>query len=192
MSTLPLTQRKGWTYRDYAALNDEQAFEIIDGEAMMAPAPEVNHQKILRNLFLALNRSVEGSGLGELLIAPTDVILSDTNVVQPDIVFVCKEREAIVQRRGIFGAPDLVVEILSPASQYHDLFRKRKLYERSAIAEYWVVDPRARSIGVMSLKEGIYDVHQEASLEVHERARVGSAQFPEIEVELSEVFRNLL
>ncbi|MBN1960348.1 MAG: Uma2 family endonuclease [Deltaproteobacteria bacterium] len=100
------------TYDDYLRFpNDGKRYEIFEGEVEMNPAPLVIHQRISRKLEFILLTYIEKNNLGEIFDAPVDVILSRTNVVQPDLVFVAKERSSIIAERGIFGAPDLVVEI---------------------------------------------------------------------------------
>lgn len=139
-----------FTYADYKLLPEDVRCEVLDGELLMTPAPTASHQRILGRLYLRLGNHVAAGGLGELLPAPTDVILSEENVVQPDILFVGKDRLGIIDPAGgVNGAPDLVIEILSPSTAGRDKVLKRKLYAVFGVREYWVVDPAARSIELM-------------------------------------------
>jgi Uma2 family endonuclease len=121
--------------------------------------------------------------LGKVLDAPVDVILDEENVVQPDIIFIVREHLGIVQKRGIMGSPDLVVEILSPSSIYEDRYKKKALYERFGIPEYWIVDPAYRTIEVFVLGEGEYQLFSFAS----EKGTVTSKVIAGFVVELSEI-----
>lgn len=143
----PAFERRDWTYDDYLRLDDDTRYEIIEGVLEVVPAPDVNHQRIASKLNDALRRYVEKHALGETFFAPLDVKLNDRNVVQPDLLFVSRERSAILGR-DVQGPPDLAVEIISPSSTKRDRLVKRQLYERFGVKEYWVVDPVARSIDV--------------------------------------------
>jgi Uma2 family endonuclease len=143
--TKPLSARP-FTYTDYLQLPGEERYEIISGELFLAPAPGERHQAVSRNLGFLLWQHVRERKLGEVYYAPLDVVLSDTDVVQPDLVFVSEERRHLIRAEGLFGAPDLVVEILSPATRERDLGPKMHLYFRSGVREYWVVDPEEQAV----------------------------------------------
>ena len=145
------------TYADYAALPDDgRRYELYDGELAVTPALGIRHQRITGALFVTLRQHVLARHLGEVLVSPVDCILSDTSVVQPDIVFVDTPHEAGVSERGIEGAPTLAVEVLSPSSEGTDRRRKLDLYARHGIAHYWVVDPIGRAIEAYVLEGGAY------------------------------------
>lgn len=130
------------TYDDYRDLpNDGKRYEIIGGELFMAPAPSTEHQRILRKLMVNLSNYVETHNLGEIFFAPIDVVLSMTDLVQPDLVFISKEREQIITKKNIVAAPDLVIEILSENTKDTDRNHKKELYEKYKVKEYWIVDP---------------------------------------------------
>lgn len=131
----------------------DKRYELIDGEFHMVPAPLTYHQKISLNLLLFLADFVRRSGSGEVLAAPVDVVLSEEDVIQPDILFISKERLGILTEKNIEGAPDLVIEILSPSSKKWDLEIKMKLYEKYGVREYWIADPEAKSIRIFTLTE---------------------------------------
>lgn len=139
------------TYQDYVLLPDDgKRYEILDGDLYVTPSPTARHQKVSMNLTLALARHVRDNGLGEVFFAPLDVILADDSIAQPDILFVSNERLPIV-RDWVHGAPDLVIEILSPGTRDRDRTLKRHLYARHGVRELWLVDPEAKSVEVHSL-----------------------------------------
>ena len=132
------------TYEDYLQFpEDESRHEIIDGDHYVSAAPFVPHQRILKRLMVQLYRKFEETGLGEVLPAPVAVVLSRTDVVEPDLVVVPDEHASMIRRERIEGAPDLVVEILSPSTAYRDRGLKLDLYRKSGVGEYWIVDPGA-------------------------------------------------
>jgi len=145
------------TYADYTALPDDgRRYELHEGELSVTPAPGTRHQRVKANLFVMLFHHVRSRGLGDLLDAPTDCILSDTTVVQPDILFVEAAHASRVSERAIEGAPTLAIEILSPSTEHIDRRRKLHLYARHGVAYYWIVDPVARTINANALEDGTY------------------------------------
>ena len=145
------------TYEDYCLLPDDKRFELIDGEFYeMAPSPITVHQRTLLFLARLLSDWVDLHGLGEVFIAPFDVILSEHDTFQPDVLFVSEARRSIITHRACEGAPDLVVEILSPSTSQRDLGIKRNRYALFGVREYWIVDPVACSLEVLALREGDY------------------------------------
>jgi len=142
-----------FTYQDYLLLPEDKRYEIIEGELFMVPAPIPYHQDVSKNLFLLLDNYVEDRNLGKVYYAPIDVVLSNENIVQPDILFISKERLSIIGQKNIRGAPDLVVEILSPGTAEKDKILKRKLYAKFGVKEFWLVDGKKKEIEVLSLQE---------------------------------------
>jgi Uma2 family endonuclease len=141
------THRVVLTYKEYEALPvDGRRYEIHEGELSMTAAPSPRHQMISRNLFRVLDAHVKTRGLGEVLFAPLDVILSDTSIVQPDIVYLDPTRLAAISHRGVEGAPTLVVEVLSPATTLIDRSTKHQLYARHGVPYFWLVDPEGRTV----------------------------------------------
>src|SRR5262245_24784220 len=140
------------TYADYAAIpNDGRRYELHEGEVSVTPAPSPTHQRIIGNLYFVLREHVRRGGLGEVFLSPVDCILSDTSVVQPDLVFLETARLAAVSQRGIEGAPSLVVEVLSPSTLLIDRNVKGQLYARHGIPHYWIADPEARTVEAFEL-----------------------------------------
>ena len=146
-----------YTYADYLETSDDERYELLHGELVMAAAPLIAHQYILIKLAAKVETFVDERNLGTVYCAPFDVVLSDTNVVQPDLLFVSNERAQIITRENIQGAPDLVVEILSPATAERDRSVKFELYAQHDVQEYWIVDPDARTITVFLLNEGEFE-----------------------------------
>ena len=145
------------TYADYLKTSDDERYELLHGALIMAAAPLIAHQYILVKLAAKVETFVDERNLGTVYCAPFDVVLSDTNVVQPDLLFVSNERAQIITRENIQGAPDLVVEILSPATAERDRSVKFELYAEHGVHEYWIVDPDARSITVFLLDGGEFE-----------------------------------
>lgn len=146
------------TYEDYRKTPDDERYELLDGELIMAPAPLTGHQLVQVALGAPLYTFVKQRGLGLVFFAPTDVVLSDTNVVQPALLFVSTAREHIVTRANIQGAPDLVVEIRSDSTAERDWTLKRELYAEHGVKEYWLVDPEAMTVTVLLLHGDVFNV----------------------------------
>ena len=142
------------TYQDYARTPEGEIWELIDGEKFMPPSPGEAHQGVNMELAWLLHGFVKRRSLGRVYFAPFDVVLSDVDVVQPDLLFVSRARSHIVTAANVRGAPDLVVEIRSPSTASRDWTIKRGLYAKYGVREYWVVDPDAQRIVVMLLDEG--------------------------------------
>ena len=151
MASAVVTKRK-YTYADYVQLPEDQRYELIEGELQMAPAPTPLHQRVSRKIEFRLEQFVTEHGLGEVFDAPCDVYLDEENVVQPDLFFIRRERLGIIGERNIQGAPDLVIEVVSESSAYRDLVRKKRLYARFGVSEYWVVFPEDRAVEVYVLR----------------------------------------
>ena len=140
-------------FREWLELpEDNRLYEVLEGELFVSPPPSVRHQRILRRLLVALDGYLTGRGAGEVLAAPVGVKLSDDQVVEPDLVVVLSGHEDRIGDQVIAGAPDLVIEILSPGTAARDLGPKRSLYEQHRVAEYWIVDPLESRIEVLSLR----------------------------------------
>ena len=146
------------TYVDYLKTADDERYELLNGELVMSPSSRERHQYILGRLFLRLGTFIYGRNLGKVYCSPFDVVLSDTDVVQPDLLFVSNGRESIITPENVQGAPDLVVEILSPATAARDRTLKLDLYARHGVQEYWIVDPDAKTIMLLRQGESRFEV----------------------------------
>ena len=145
------------TYHDYAALpNDGRRYEIHDGDLSVTPAPSPQHQICAANLFRILDGHVRAHGLGVVLFAPLDVILSDTSIIQPDLIYLASDRLGAISRRGIEGPPTLAVEILSPSTTAIDRDTKHRLYARHGVPFFWLLDPDAGIIDAYRLEGDRY------------------------------------
>jgi Uma2 family endonuclease len=148
MSVRPATP---WTYEDYLDFPDDgKRYEIVDGEMFVTPAPNIRHQDIVGWLFVRLYEHVQRHGGGRVFVAPVDAVLSPTNVVQPDIVFVADADKDRLTPANLQGPPTLALEVLSDAR--HDRVRKRRLYAQYGVAEYWIVDPDGERVEVHRLE----------------------------------------
>ncbi len=143
------------TYEDYAKTPEGERWELIDGELYMAPSPKEAHQRNQMRLGSRMFFFTEenDNDLGRIY-SDLDVVLSNTDTVRPDLIFISKERLYIVTADNIQGAPDLVVEIRSPSTARQDWTVKRELYARHGVKEYWLVDPEAATVSVLLLDSG--------------------------------------
>jgi Uma2 family endonuclease len=173
-----------FTYHDYVQLPDDKRYELVEGELFLVPAPNLNHQRILRELGAALHQYLRQHALGEVFFAPCDVVLSDSNVLQPDLIFVSGGRMAVLTEANIQGPPDLVVEILSPSTAPRDLGIKKTLYAKYGVREYWIVDPESKAVTVLSWTETGY----RTETVVPQTGMLNSGIFPDLNLSLAEVF----
>ena len=157
-----LRKEQHYTYADYLQWPEDVRYELIDGVPyMMAPAPLIEHQDIAGEIFRQLANQLIGKPCRPY-IAPVDVRLPRQNeadaaidtVVQPDVLVVCDPSR--IDRRGVRGAPDWLVEVLSPSTAAHDQIAKRRIYERAGVREYWLVHPGDRTLTVYALVDGQY------------------------------------
>lgn len=176
------------TYEDYLYFpEDGKRHELIDGEHYVTPAPNLKHQTSVLNLSFFLVGFVRSRDLGRIWTAPVDVLLSDHDVVQPDLVFLSKDRmDLAAGGANVKGAPDLVVEVFSPSTRRTDAITKRNLYQKYGVREYWLVDPELEIIQVYRLTEGAY--RREAELSAEREDHLTSPLFPGLEIALTEVF----
>ena len=179
-----------FTYEDYKSLPEtmDGRYELMDGELCLMPAPTTTHQFISQNIEFLLVQHARATRCGRVLHAPVDVVLlgesSRRDVVQPDIVFVCSAQVGIVTEAEVTGAPDLVVEILSPGTEERDRDYKKTLYERNGVREYWIVDAAQKSIEVFCLGAAGFETPVRYRLD----EELGSV-IPDLRVPLVEVFK---
>ena len=174
-----------FTYKDYKSLPESETrrYELLEGELVIVPSPNEYHQRISGNLQFILRAFVEDKNLGRVYYGALDVHLGE-DVVQPDILFVSKARSKIITEEEIRGAPDLVVEILSPATAERDRTYKKTLYARHGVREYWIVDPEEKTVEVMTLGKAGFE-----SSGVHGKQGVlRSPLFTGLSINLSDVF----
>ena len=158
-ATVAIKPKPKLTYEDYASLPDDERYELMDGELIPMPSPKWLHQLLQAKIFLPLANLVYGESLGHVVTAPMDILFTPFDVVQPDLIFISNARAHIITEDNIQGAPDLLVEILSPSTAGYDRTTKRNLYARHGVGEYWLVDPYAKTITVLLLGADGYDTY---------------------------------
>ena len=175
------------TYSDFLKFPDDgKRHELIDGVHYVTPAPVRPHQSILGNLYFLIRLHLERHPAGEVYLSPLDVVLTMSDVVEPDLLFVSEARRHILTHDNVQGAPDLVVEISSPSTRRRDEGVKLALYDRSDVAEYWVVDPGAEVIRVYRRVEG--RLANVAELARSDDATLDSPLLPGMSLPLARVF----
>ncbi|HEX8317145.1 Uma2 family endonuclease [Longimicrobium sp.] len=153
MSTQPAV--RGWTYEEFANLPDDgNRYEVIAGELYVTPSPTSIHQRVVARLTAMLEVFTQEHGLGTLFGAPYDVIFGEGDYLEPDLLFVRREREEIVKDHAMVGAPDLVVEVLSPSTSRRDRGLKRERYAAYGVPEYWIIDTDLVQVDVYRLSGG--------------------------------------
>ena len=176
-----------FTYEDFVHFPDDgKRHELIDGEHYVTPSPNTKHQRIAWNLTVELGSYLKHHPTGEAFAAPFDVVFSDLDVVEPDLFYISHERSGVVTDTHVRGAPDLVVEILSPGTRKTDEVKKRKLYERSGVREYWIVDPELDTIKLYRQVAGAFA--RAAELSVENGDALTTPLLPDWSVALAHVF----
>ena len=165
--------------------DDRDFYELINGYVVRKSTPKPSHQTISINLCMILCNYLENRRLGNLFAAPIDVFLNDLNAVQPDLVFIPTENQAMITDDGIIGIPDLMIEIISPSSVLRDRVDKKNLYERLNVKEYWIIDPQYQDIEVYTIQNGHYELF--SGITMFEGV-LKSTVFEGIEIELVELF----
>ena len=184
-----LVLEKKMTWQEFREMeiddNDNYIYELIKGILMRRTSPSVKHQRISRKLTEALGKFLAINPIGEYLYAPTDVYLDDSNGIVPDISFVGKERSFVIKdEEYINGAPDMIIEIISPGSVKRDRVEKKKLYEKFAVKEYWLIDPANKTVEIFAIKNNVYE--RRAFLEIS--GKLTSDILPGFEMEVEELF----
>jgi len=180
--------KKTYSYEDYKRLPEGAPYQLIGGSLIMTPAPDVYHQEISGRIEFQLREYVMKNDIGKVYDAPIDVRLSETDVYQPDIIFILHKNKSIIGRKEIEGPPDMIIEILSPATAYYDLREKYKVYEKCGVSEYWIADPKQKKIEVYENKNNKYCLIDEAE----ESGSVSSKIIEGFSVSLSHVFSQIL
>jgi Uma2 family endonuclease len=177
-----------WAYADYAALPDDgKCYEVVKGVLYMSPSPTPGHQDVNCEILGYLRQFVKLPGLGRVFAEPTDVELSPGNIVKPDVFVILKTHLERITSARIVGAPDLVVEILSPGTMRHDLHAKFDAYVQAEVPEYWIVNPAERVVELLVLERGVY-----RSLGVFQGEAVLSSQIvPDWSVRTEQLFAYL-
>jgi len=152
------------TYDQYCLLpEDRNRYELFDGELVMTPSPTHRHQAVVVRLTTAMENFVKKNALGEVFVAPLDILFDEHTVLQPDILFISRDRLGILGDEIVEGAPDLVVEVLSPSTFYNDLRRKMATYSQFGVEEYWIVDPEKQAIELYRLAGSKLELNRSVS-----------------------------
>jgi Uma2 family endonuclease/predicted transcriptional regulator len=175
-----------WTVSEYMALEDEERHELIHGELLMVPSPNTAHQRTITKFGTLIDTHVLENDLGECFDAPFDVVLAEDTVLQPDFTFVSKERfPELWDGHCITGAPDMVVEVVSPSTAQRDRISKRRIFAESGVPWVLFVDPDAHFVEVFHLNDaGKYVLENSAA----EDETLGFGLFPDLEIELSKIW----
>jgi Uma2 family endonuclease len=189
MTTLPKT----YTYQDLLnEFEEETRCEIIENKLFMSPASNTEHQEISRDLEFLLYTFTRKNNLGKVFDAPFDVILDENNVVQPDILFISNQNIQHLSKKGFHGAPDLIIEIVSPSTFYRDCQEKKSLYEKFGVKEYWIVEPANQVIEIFVLENNLENNLRNTQYQLHqfvaEKGKVSSKILEGFEVDCSQIF----
>jgi Uma2 family endonuclease len=178
------TSQRPLTIRDFESFPDDgNRYEILGGLLSVSPAPTLEHQRIVLRIAVALQRYFEEVPSGEVFVAPIDVELSMYDIVEPDVVVVLDANASVKQTKRIVGAPDVVVEVISPSSELHDRARKAALYAMNGVREYWLVDPGTKTFDVLALRDSDYE-------KLAQPTGVAQSQVIEgLEIDLKRLFR---
>ena len=143
MEITTTTKEKRYNVSDYLKLGEGDPHQLINGKliALGEPSPTYGHQDVLGYIFNQIWNSLKEKPAGKVICAPLDVYFDENTVLQPDIIYISNENSHIIKENGIHGAPDLIIELLSPSTAYYDTKDKKKVYERSGVKEYWIIDP---------------------------------------------------
>ena len=168
--------------------NDGKRHELIDGEHCVTASPNLKHQQVSKNLFLLISSWLEQHPVGSVWYAPLDIVFTNVDVVVPDLLYLSNERRAeIATAKNIQGAPELLVEIGSPSTRTRDETLKRRLYERSGVDEYWIVDPETDVVRVYRRQATTFTRVSELSREAGDV--LATPLLPGLELPLSRIFR---
>lgn len=181
MEVAQFDRSKKWTVEDYLQLEEGLLAQLIEGTLVMSPAPAIIHQQVLREVFLQLNGILSS---GQLVFAPTDLYIDEINVLQPDLMFISEAKQHIITKRGVEGAPNLVVEVLSPSNSFIDRNTKKKMYMEIGVQEYWLIDPVNQTLELYTSSD-----LNTPRLYLVETGEVTSSIFPNKSFEFAEIFK---
>lgn len=179
-----LPAKDTYTAEDYLKLPQGAPYQLIGGKLIMNPSPIPYHQEISRKLSQKIGSFIEENNLGTLYYAPLDVILGEQEAYQPDIIFISNDNANIIGEKNIQGAPDMVIEILSPETAYYDLREKFRVFEERGVKEYWIVDPGLKKIEIYENQDKKFKIYSEAEGE----GVVSSKLLDGLSISLIEIF----
>ena len=143
--------------------------QLVNNKLIMSPAPNVLHQELLNEINIEVSNFLRKSKIGKILIAPIDVHFSKQNILQPDILFIKNENLHKIKTSGLFGAPDLIIEILSPSTSNLDVGEKKLIYEKHGVQEYFIVDPATKSVDSFFLRDKKYETQKTITAKIHSK-----------------------
>ena len=182
---MSVEEKKKYTEADYQLLEEGAPYQLIDGELVMSPSPVPFHQILLGRLFKIVDNFLEQKNLGGLCIfAPMDVRLDEENIFQPDLLYISEERRSELVQARISGAPDLIVEILSPSTAHYDLQQKKIFYERYGVKEYLIIDPLSKNAEVYVLNDKQFVLQQKG----HQNGTITLNTLPGLQISLQHLF----
>ena len=180
-----IAEKRKYTEKDYQLLEEGAPFQLINGDLIMSPSPTPYHQLLSGRLFFLIQSHLEKINSGGIcLYAPMDVRLDEENIFQPDLLYIVEERKEELMIDRISGAPDLVVEILSPSTAYYDLKQKKGFYERYGVKEYLIVDPVRRDAEVYSLIDEKFELKQKEQ----QSGIIHLTTLPGLQIDLQKLF----
>lgn len=175
------------TYEDYLLISEDgRRHEIIDGEHFVNPSPNTRHQTVVMNIVRALDGFVHPRRIGKVFGAPYDVVLSDVDIVEPDVLYISNARMHLITKANLRGAPDLVVEVLSESNRRNDEILKKKRYELFGVAEYWIADPELESVKIYRRSGDLFAPAEIISTETG--GTITTALLPGFELPIGDVF----
>ncbi|RYY06942.1 MAG: Uma2 family endonuclease [Sphingobacteriaceae bacterium] len=174
---------KKYTEKDYQLLEEGAPFQLINGDLIMSPAPTSYHQILSARLFKIIDAFSEKVN-GICLYSPIDVVFDDENIFQPDLIYISEERKKDLFHDRIMGAPDLIVEILSPSTAYYDLRQKKDFYEQYGVKEYLIVDPIKKDAEVYVLINEEFQLHQKEK----QNGTITLTTLPDLQINLQKLF----
>jgi Uma2 family endonuclease len=185
----PASPGQKLTYDDFVLFPDDgKRHELIDGEHYVTPSPNRRHQELLGTLYLLIASWLEEHPIGKAMLSPFDVLFSDVDVVEPDLLYFSNARAAaVITPKNVQGAPEIVVEIASKSTRRRDETLKRQLYERGGVSEYWIIDPEIDVVRVFSRKGARFGRAVELSREAGDV--LTTALIPALEMPLARIFR---
>src|ERR1700743_3062522 len=182
---LTAEKKKKYTDADYMMLEEGAPFQLINYDLIMSPSPNPIHQAIAARLSQIMLNFLDYRGTSDYLGTDVDVKFDDGNVFRPDIVFISEARKKDILTDRIIGAPDMVIEILSPSNAYYDLRQKKSLYEKYGVKEYIIIDPLVETAELLSLKDCVYYIHQKAE----KSDKLSSLLLPGLSFDLNRLFK---
>ncbi len=184
MTKAAIKQKAKWTYDDFVFLPAELRCEIIEQSLFMAPSPTPDHQNASANLSFIIQSVVKKTRAGVVFLAPMDVVLDKSNVIQPDLLFIANENKGII-KNAIKGVPDCIIEIISTGYVKYDRVKKYSLYEKFGVKEYWIVDPANELVEIFILENDKYKLHSYAEV----KGKVKSKVIKGLDVDVKKIFK---